>query len=118
MAKKFNLFGSWAFLIGVILAVIIGIYAGLNGDQEILTNTVLQSVLIVLGIIIGLFNIAARETSPFMTSGVVLILASFFGAQIMATIPVAIYTLGALLLIFVPATIIVAIRNVFSMAKY
>ena len=118
MAKKFNLFGSWAFLIGVLLALGVGVYAGLNGETEVLSNTVLQSVLIVLGVIIGLFNIADKESSPFMTSGIVLILASFFGAQIMATIPVAIYTLGALLLIFVPATIIVAIRNVFSMAKY
>jgi len=116
MAKTYNLFGSWAFLIGVLLAVVVGILAGLEVAD--LQNTVLVSILMVIGIIVGLFNITAKESNTFMTSGIVLILASFFGAQIMANIPIAIYTLGALLLIFVPATIIVAIRNVFSMAKY
>jgi hypothetical protein len=115
MAKKINLIGSWAFLVGVIIALIIGVCSGLEIAD--LSSPFLTSVLVVIGLIIGLFNVADKEAMPFLMSGVALIIAGFFGAQIMVTIPVAVYTLGALLLMFIPATIIVAIKNVFSLAK-
>jgi hypothetical protein len=115
MAKKLNLVGSWAFLIGVILALVIGIFSGL--DIADMNSSLMTSVMIVLGIIIGLFNIADKETMPFLMSGIALIIASVFGMSIMIQVKVASATLAALLLIFIPATIIVAIRNVFSLAK-
>ena len=116
MTKKVNLFGSWAFLIGVILAVVIGIFSGLEIAD--LNSQLMTSILLVLGIVIGLFNIIDKEVMPFLMSGIALIIASVFGLLTrMAEIKVASATLAALLLIFIPATIIVAIRNVFSLAK-
>jgi len=112
---KKNLFGSWAFLIGVILAVVVGIFTGLEIAD--LNSVLMTSVLIVIGLIVGLFNINTQEVTPFLFSGTVLIIASVFGVGIMSSIPIASSTLASLLLIFVPATIIVAIRNVFSLAK-
>ena len=115
MAKKRNLLGSWAFLIGVILALAIGIFSGLQIAD--LNSQLMTSIMIILGIVIGLFNIAGKEVMPFLMSGIILIIASVFGLTMMAQVPVASATLAALLLIFIPATIIVAIRNVFSLAK-
>lgn len=116
MAKKnVNIFGSWAFLIGVVLALIIGIFTGLEIAD--LNSQVMTSILIAIGIIIGLFNVTGKEVMPFLMSGIALIISSVFGMSVMVQIQVASATLYALLLIFIPATIIVAIRNVFSLAK-
>ena len=115
MAKKLNQFGSWAFLIGVLLAVIAGVVSGLelgNIDSAIMTP-----ILLVIGAIVGLFNIKGGESMPFLFSGLTLIIASVFGAGITAAVPVVSATLASLLVIFVPATIIVAIKNVFVLAK-
>jgi len=117
MAKKLltNLIGSWAFLIGVLLALVFGVLLG-TGVMS-LTSNILSVTLVCLGILVGLFNISSSEVSSFMMSGVVLIIASFFGSAILGSIPVAGAILASLLSIFVPATIIVAIKNVFSLAK-
>ena len=110
MAKnKGNLIGSWAFLIGVILAVVLGALGSLS--------TVMLTVLVVIGLIVGLLNVADEEASPFLMSGVVLIIASALGQDVTSVIPRINGILNALLLIFVPATIIVAIKNVFSIAR-
>jgi len=110
MAKSNNIVGSWAFLIGLILAVLIGLVSDLNTP-----NTVY--ILVVIGVIVGLLNIADEETSPFLLSGAVLIIASSMGSNILGTVPVLKSILNALLALFVPATVIVAIRNVFTLAR-
>lgn len=110
MAKtKGNFIGGWAFLIGVILAIIIGLFG--------VTNNVLIYVLVVIGLIVGLLNVADEETTPFLMSGAVLIIASALGQSELGVISYLGGILRALLLIFVPATVIVAVKNVFSLAK-
>lgn len=117
MAKKLkNIIGAWAFLVGIILAVISGIFLG-SGKVDMTTNQWFTITLGVIGLIIGFVNIAEKEVNSFLYSGIILILTSFFGLSIMATIPFASEILASLLIIFVPAIIIVAIKNVFSLAK-
>ena len=73
--------------------------------------------LVVIGLIVGLLNIADKEVAPFLMSGVVLIIASALGGSIMSDVPYVGAVLDALLAVFVPATVIVAIKNVFSLAR-
>jgi hypothetical protein len=112
---KLKMIGGWAFLIGVVLAIVTGVLGGLGTVD--LTTPMMTSVLVVLGLLVGLFNVTSKEVTPFLMSGIVLILASIFGAGLMASVPVISATLMALMMIFVPAVIIVAIKNVFNMAK-
>lgn len=113
MAKKSgNFIGRWAFLIGFVLAIIFGLgFAGGLGDTGLY-------ILVIMGIIVGLFNIADEEVSPFLLSGAVLIIASALGGSVLGSIQWLSGVLNALLAIFVPATIIVAIKNVFSLARH
>ncbi len=116
MAKKKakNLVGSWSFLIGLILAVILGL--GLGGAYQ----TTLLWVVFLLGIVVGLLNITATEVSAFLTSGTILVLVSFLGVQVgvfEGVAPVIANILKGILTLFVPATIIVALRLVFVLAK-
>ena len=112
MAKRKNLIGAWAFLIGVILAVIFGfIQYGLW----------LGWLLLVIGVIVGLLNITDAEVQPFLMAGVILVIVSYFGSGVFGTEKLGVVflqnILGNLLMLFVPATIIVALKSVFSMAK-
>lgn len=110
MAKlKGNLIGAWAFLIGVILAVIVG-WIG-NMDETMIW------VLLIIGIVIGLLNVAAKEANTFMIAGVVLVIVSSLGGGAFIAAAKFGSILSALLTLFVPATIIVALKTVFSIAK-
>lgn len=103
-----GMIGKWAFLVGVILAVVFGII-GMNYWVAI--------ALLVIGLIVGLLNVSGRESTPFLMSGVVLVIVAYFGQNALSTITVVSDILAALLAIFVPATVIVAIKNVFSIAR-
>jgi len=101
--------GGWAFLIGVVLAIVLGALGALTPQ--------ITWILIVIGVIVGLLNVADKETTPFLMSGAVLIIASSLGKDVVDVIGLLSRILAALLAIFVPATIIVAIKNVLSIAN-
>ncbi|MBI2145752.1 hypothetical protein HYU22_00235 [Candidatus Woesearchaeota archaeon] len=105
--------GSWAFLIGLILAVLLGL--GLTGPYA----STMVWVVFLLGIVVGLLNVTHNETTTFMTSGTVLVLVSFLGATVVQSvnIPYMANILNGILTLFVPATIIVALRSVFVLAR-
>ena len=50
-------------------------------------------------------------------SGLVLIIASAFGGDVLSAVPKAGPIFDALLVLFVPATIVVAVKNVFAIAR-
>ena len=112
-----NIVGSIAFLIGFILALIVGIISAFMQNALLLDSQWIVAILVSLGVIVGLFNITHKESNRFMLSGVTLIIASAFGSGITSGITLVAVTLASLMLIFVPATIIVALKNVFQMAK-
>ncbi|MBT4651515.1 hypothetical protein HOC13_03245 [Candidatus Woesearchaeota archaeon] len=111
-----NLLGSWSFLVGLILAILLGL--GISA-LEPYQGTLLW-VVFLLGVVVGLLNITGQEVGAFLTSGTVLVLVSFLGLQvgIFESVAPAIYgILLGILTLFVPATIIVALRSVFVLAK-
>ncbi len=114
MAKKGkNVVGAWAFLIGVILALVVGALG--------LVDARWTAALVVLGIVIGLLNIGGAELKDFMLAGAVLVIVSAFGGQGLAGLEISIIRIGAILnaliTLFVPATIIVALKTVFALAR-
>ena len=116
LVKKKNILGHWAFLAGVILAVILGLGLGIvqNYQAEILWATFL------LGIVIGSLNIGPDEMYSFLTSGTVLALVSFLGIQVGifdAVAPAIANLLRGILTLFIPATIMAALRLVFAVAR-
>ena len=72
---------------------------------------------LIIGLLVGLLNVADSETKPFLLSGTVLIIASAFGGDVLAPVRYAGPIFDALLVLFVPATIVVAIKNVFTLAR-
>jgi len=118
---KENLLGAWAFLIGVILALAVGILSAGLGSL----SAVILAVLVVLGLIVGFVNVSGKEVNTFLTAAVSLVIVSFAGAEGISGIRLlnlnignmVSSTLGALLVMLVPATIVVAIKSLFSISQ-
>jgi hypothetical protein len=101
--------GSWAFVIGIVIAIVLGLLGNLSGIWVI--------VLIFFGLVIGLLNITKEETTSFLISGTVLVIVSALGGNFFYNVEILANILGTLLVIFVPAVVIVAIRSIFNLAK-
>lgn len=113
--KQCNLIGAWAFLIGVILAMVIGFFA------NSLSSSAYRGILIILviiGIVIGLLNVKAKESSKFLFASLALVIVGYTGGTVVLTvIPRLSEFFSALMILFVPATIIVALKTVFEASK-
>jgi len=101
--------GSWAFLVGVILAVVLGALG--------LVTSTITWVLVVLGVIVGLLNITEKEAQPFLLAGVALVIVAALGRNVLQTVTILGNIVDAIVTLFVPATAVVAIKEVFGAAK-
>jgi len=59
----------YAFFVGLIIAIIAGFFRTYIGPEILVTT------LVVLGTLVGLFNLTAKETVPFLTAAIALMLA-------------------------------------------
>lgn len=111
MAKnKLRTYGHYAFLLGILLAVL----------MAFVTIPYAALILVVLGIIVGLLNITAKETVEFLVASMALVIAGI-AAGGFATIPlVGRYIadiLAGLVVLVAPAAVIVAIKAIKATAK-
>jgi len=123
IVAKENLLGAWAFLIGVILALAVGVLGAILGN----VNALILAVLVVLGLVVGFgfVNVSGKDVNTFLLASVSLVIVSFAGAEGITGIRllnidignIVSSTLGALLVMLVPATIVVAIKTLFSVAQ-
>ncbi len=119
--SKDNLFGAWAFLIGVVLALAVGVLSASLGQL----SAVILAVLVILGLVVGFVNVSPGDVNKFLLAAVSLVIVSFAGASGIKGIEflniaignIVSSTLGALLVMLVPATIVVAIKSLFSISQ-
>ena len=107
--------GSWAFIIGVIIAIIVGLFTT-SGQGNAVTTT----VLIILGLIVGFLNVTGRETTPFLLASLSLVIVAKFGGDVLggvATVgPYLQGILNAIMIFVIPAAIIVALKAIWALA--
>ena len=110
---------AWIFLIGIVLAIIAGIFTRGSTDPIVLV------VIVAIGLIVGYF-VPEKDVRTFLIASVSLVIVSYVGISGMvlnAAIrgvqigPMVSSILGTLLMLFVPATIIVALKTVFSISR-
>ena len=121
-----NVIGAYAFLVGVVLAIIIGISSTLISLGFITENrATIYGILVLLGLVIGFAaNVQGKNSQTFLMAGAVLVIVSSLGMESVTGSFVGIgiasvvrSVFGALTAMFVPATIIVALKTVFNMAN-
>jgi hypothetical protein len=124
--SKENSVGAWAFLIGVILAIVIGLSTSSLLSLSKITeySGQIYAILILLGLFVGFMNVRNKDSQTFMIAGAVLVIVSKFGMESVTGSLIGIgvgdvvtSTFAALLALFVPATIVVALKTVFSIAN-
>ena len=118
--SKENLLGAYAFLVGVVLAIVFGMF---NKSLES-AGGLFYSALVVIGLIVGFMNVGDKDSKTFLMASLSLVIVGALGVEPLKYVALNNYVvtslrnvLGSLLLLFVPATIVVALKTVFSMAK-
>ena len=120
MEKKKGL-TTTLYSIGVIIAVIMGIGTAMGMSWA--TNMWFTVVLVVIGLIVGFYNISAKEVTPFLIGTVTLIIAvavSNFAAldNLIPKIGTFIAaTLANFLTVVAVAAVIVSFRSIYQLAK-
>lgn len=117
----------WAFTIFVVIAVVMGLVVGYlyyNSDPNYTNaNAYVTLLLLVLGIIVGLITITAKEVTPFLIAAIALMLAG--AANVWYPLHTihnllydwATYILNYIVAFVAPAAVIIAIKAVFSMER-
>ena len=113
-----NLFGAWAFVVGIFIAIAVGVFTGNN------INPFVLGIMALLGLVVGYF-VAEKDVQTFLLASVSLVIVSYMGlsglligaaisglyvGKIISTV------LQAFLTLFVPATIVVVVKTVFSIS--
>jgi hypothetical protein len=100
--------GKWAFIIGLVIAVLAGLFFQPGWAIWVLA---------ILGIIVGLLNVAAEETRGFLLASIALTLS----ASALNTIPLIgtafSYVLPFVVAFVAGATIVVALKELFQTAR-
>jgi hypothetical protein len=71
MAKsRLRTIGVWAFIIGVIIALLVGIGTGLMATSVKDNMGLIATIMVVLGLIVGLLNIKDEEITKFVIAAI------------------------------------------------
>ena len=108
--KALNMVGFIAFIVGLIIAVVVGLLAAF-GVMD-MGNTAIIIILLILGILVGILNISKEEMIPMLLATIALIVVGGVFA------PLKIAAIGAILdnivsllaTLMAPAAIIVAVK--------
>lgn len=100
--------GHWLFIGGVILAVIIGLIPQLQ-------TAFIAWLLVILGLLVGLLNVTAKEQEKFLVAVVALVIVSS-GANIPALGGFVQNILANILAFSAAAAFVVAIKAIYSLA--
>ena len=109
--------GQWAFVVGAIIALIIGVFTSkLTGD----TQGWLILLLVVLGLVVGLLNVTEKESTPFLVAAAALLLTGTAGDTLSIIPALGGYLSGiveAIAVFVTPAAIVVALKSIYSLAQ-
>ncbi len=99
--------GSWAFLLGVVLALL---FSFVSYPQY-------AWVLVILGMVVGLLNITSGETYHFLLAGTALVIVGNFAGNVLEPVVYLSGVFDNLVTLFATSTIVVALKSVFVIAR-
>ncbi len=106
---ELHVIGHWLFLLGVALSVVFGLTFSDNGY--------VASILVVLGIVVGLLNVKASETHQFLLAALVLMVS----AQTLKFVPLVgealLNVLEYIVILVAPAAAIISLLAIRKLAS-
>lgn len=104
--------GEWAFVVGIVFAIVLAFFPDL---VEAGTSGV---ILIILGALVGLWNITSRETTTFLVAAIALMLIGAGGLQSVPVIGDSLDNFAVNISAFAaPAAFIVALKAIIDIGK-
>lgn len=110
--------GYWAFLIGILIALVAGIVAAANA-LEPQSAGIVAIILVILGIVVGFLNIIDKDLTTFLIAVIALGVAgaSAGGLALIPYIGLTLASIVTYVAAFVaPAAVIVAIKAIWDLA--
>lgn len=103
--------GHYAFIAGIIVAIIVAMIPQLRGDPA-------TWVLVILGVIVGLLNVTAEEVTEFLVAALVLLVSFGLTSLTLASLHTTLGVMWGNAITFIaPASIIVAIKAIYVLAE-
>ena len=112
-----GLLGAIAFFVGMVVAVICGAIPGTRDSGTVVL------ILIILGIIVGLFNITSKEIIPFLVAAIALVVVGSVGGfgpldKLIKGLGDALDSMVSFIAVFMtPAVVVNAVRVVWELAR-
>ncbi len=102
----------YAFFVGLVIAILAGFFRNYIGTEALVTT------LVVLGTVVGLFNLTAKETTPFLLAAVALMLAGIVNLGLIPGVGLYLRSILSNIVVFVvPGAIIVGMKAIWRLAS-
>jgi hypothetical protein len=107
--------GGWAFILGVLIAIIAGLA---SGALDATTAGYITLALVLLGVVVGFLNIGAKESNDFLIAAIALILMGTANLGVVPMVGTYLSTMVYNIAAFVaPAALVVALKAVYNQAS-
>ena len=102
----------YAFFIGLLIAIVAGFF------REVLSPEVLVTTLVILGFLVGLFNLTDKETTPFLVAAIALMLAGIVNLGLIPGVGLYLRSILSNIVVFVvPGAILMGLKTIWKLAS-
>ena len=102
----------YAFFVGLLIAIVAGLFRNVVGPEILVTT------LVILGFLVGLFNLTAKETTPFLLASVALMLAGIVNLGLIPGVGLYLRSILSNIVVFVvPGAIVVGLKTIWQLAS-
>lgn len=102
----------YTFFVGLLVAIVAGFF------RNVLAPEVLVTTLVILGFVVGLFNLTAKETHPFLLAAVALMLAGIVNLGLIPGVGLYLRSILSNIVVFVvPGAILVGLKTIWKLAS-
>jgi hypothetical protein len=109
---EFHRIAHYSFFVGLVIAILAGLFRNYIGPEVLITT------LVILGTVVGLFNLTAKETMPFLAAAVALMLAGIVNLGLIPGIGLYLRSILSNIVVFVvPGAIIVGMKTIWKLAS-
>ena len=109
---EFHRVAHYAFFVGLLVAIVAGFFRNFIGPEVLVTTLVL------LGFLVGLFNLTAKETIPFLVAAIALMLAGIVNLGLIPGVGIYLRSILSNIVVFVvPGAILLGLKTIWKLAS-
>ncbi len=102
----------YAFFVGLLICIVAGFF------RNVVAPEVLITTLVILGFLVGLFNLTAKETVPFLVASIALMLAGIVNLGLIPGLGLYLRSILSNIVVFVvPAAILLGMKTIWKLAS-